>query len=102
MTALSHTPSLNVREASDHLYQALTHHFGPLDLSAGDRVVRAVAEYGQRCREGDEEAIADASRHVYAEMTHHFGRVDFGAHDPVVKALAEYGQACRAEGQRAS
>lgn len=89
-----------VREASDHLYEALTHHFGPLDLSAQDPVVRAIVAYGERCREGDEAAIKAASTQVYEELTHHFGRVDFGAHDPVVVALAEYGQACRAEGQR--
>jgi hypothetical protein len=88
----------SVSEASAQLYEALSHHFGPLDLSATDPVVRAISEYGQRCREHDEEGIKRASAHVYEALTHHFGPRDLGATDPVVKALSAYGQACREAG----
>lgn len=87
-----------VRQASEHLYEALTHKFGPLDMGANQPLVRAISEYGQRSREHDEERIREASRHVYEAMTHHFGPLDLGAHQPVVKALAEYGKACREAG----
>lgn len=87
-----------VSQASAHLYEALSHHFGPLDLSATDPVVRAISEYGQRSREHDERGIAEASRRVYEALTHHFGPRDLGANDPVVIALSEYGQACREAG----
>ena len=88
----------NVKRASEHLYEAMTHHFGPLDLGAHQPIVRAVAEYAQRNREHDDEGIHAASQHLYEALTHHFGPMDLGAHDPVVKALAEYGNACRAAG----
>jgi hypothetical protein len=39
-----------VKQASTHVYEALTHHFGPRDLGAADPVVKALAEYGQACR----------------------------------------------------
>jgi len=87
-----------VRQASEHLYEALTHKFGPLDMGATQPLVRAISEYGQRSREHDEEGVREASRHVYEAMTHHFGPLDLGAHQPVVKALAEYGKACREAG----
>jgi hypothetical protein len=32
------------------VYEALTRHFGPRDLSANDPVVKALAEYGNACR----------------------------------------------------
>lgn len=91
-----------VHQASTHLYEALTHHFGPLDLGAHEPLVLAITEYGQRCRSNDEEAIQVASKHVYEALTHHFGPRDLGAHDPVTLAIAEYGAACRAAGPRAA
>ena len=89
-----------VKEASQHLYEAMTHHFGPLDLGAHEPIVKAVAEYGQRSREGDDAKISAASQQVYEALTHHFGPRDLGAHDPIVKALAEFGQACREAGPK--
>lgn len=90
-----------VKQASAHLYEAMTHHYGPLDLSAHQPLVKAISEYGQRSREHDDEGIKLASTHVYEALTHHFGPRDLGAHDPVVMALAEYGQACRTAGAKA-
>ncbi|WP_322796435.1 hypothetical protein [Tepidiforma sp.] len=95
-------PEEAVKQASAHLYEALTHHYGPLDLAAHQPIVRAISEYGQRCREHDEEGQAVASRHVYEALTHHFGPRDLAANDPVVRALAEYGEACRRAGVRKS
>ena len=89
-----------VKRASAHLYEAMTHHYGPLDLAAHQPLVKAISEYGQRSREHDEEGIKRASAHVYQALTHHFGPRDLGATDPVVHALAEYGQACRAAGKK--
>lgn len=89
-----------VKHASEHLYEAMTHHFGPLDLGAHQPIVRAVSEYAQRNREHDDAAIAAASTHVYEALSHHFGPLDLSAGDPLVKALAEYGEACRAAGLR--
>lgn len=89
---------LSVEEASAHLYEALTHRFGPLDLSADQPLVRAISEYGQRCREHDEEGIAKASARIWEVLSHHSERLDLGAGDPLVKALSEYGAACRAAG----
>ncbi len=40
-----------MRAASTHVYEALTHHFGPLDLGANQPLVKALAEYGKACRE---------------------------------------------------
>lgn len=91
-----------VKEASQHLYEAMTHHFGPLDLGAHEPIVKAVAEYGQRSREGDDAKISVASQQVYEALTHHFGPRDLGAHDPIVKALAEFGEACREAGPKKS
>lgn len=96
MTAPLLHPS--VHEASTHLYEAMTHHFGPVDLSATDPVVRAVTEFGQRCREHDAAGEAVASAHVYEALSHHFGPRDFAANDPLVVALSEYAQACREAG----
>ncbi len=87
-----------VKEASSHLYEAMTHHYGPLDLSAHQPIVKAISEYGQRSREGNDEGVKQASEHVYEALSKHFGPRDLGANDPVVKALSEYGQACRASG----
>ena len=92
------TPS--VEQASAHLYEALTHHYGPLDLSADQPLVKAISEYGQRCREHDEEGVKAASRHIWEVLSHRAERLDLGANDPLVKALSEYGAACRAEGQK--
>ncbi len=89
-----------VKRASAHLYEAMTHHYGPLDLSAHQPLVKAISEYGQRSREHDDEGIKRASTHVYEALTHHFGPRDLGATDPVVHALAEYGQACREAGKK--
>lgn len=95
-------PTLTVEQASAHVYEALTHHFGPLDLGANQPLVRAISEYGQRCRQGDEEKIKEASSHIWQELSHHRERLDLGAHDPLVIALAEYGDACRRAGKAAA
>lgn len=89
-----------VKAASEGLYEALTRHFGPLDLGAQEPIVRAIAEYGERARAGNDEGIRAASQKVYEAMTHHFGPLDLGAQDPVVRALAEFGQAHRAAGPK--
>jgi hypothetical protein len=89
-----------VKEASSHLYEAMTHHYGPLDLSAHQPLVKAISEYGQRSREHDEDGVRAASAHVYQALTQHFGPRDLGANDAVVKALSEYGTACREAGVR--
>lgn len=102
MTAAMLTAEDRVKAASERLYEAMTHHFGPLDLGAHEPIVKAVAEYGQRSREGDDAKISAASEQMYQAMTHHFGPRDLGAQDPVVKALAEFGQACRAAGPKKS
>jgi len=92
------SPEDAVKRASAHLYEAMTHHYGPLDLSAHQPLVRAISEYGQRSREHNDEGVSQASTHVYEALTHHFGPRDLGANDPVVMALAEYGKACRDAG----
>ena len=90
--------SLSVPQASERLYEALTHHFGPMDLGATDPLVIALSELGQRSREGDEVAVDAASRLVYEALTRHQGNRDFGATAPFVVALAEYKDACRSAG----
>ncbi len=90
-----------VKQASAHLYEAMTHHYGPLDLAAHQPLVKAISEYGQRSREHNDDGVKLASAHVYEALTHHFGPRDLAANDPVVKALAEYGQACRDAGPKA-
>jgi hypothetical protein len=87
-----------VKRASAHLYEAMTHHYGPLDLAAHQPLVKAISEYGQRSREHDEEGVKVASTHVYEALTKHFGPRDLAANDPVVLALSEYGKACREAG----
>ena len=87
-----------VKQASSHLYEAMTHHYGPLDLAAHQPIVKAISEYGQKSREHDEEGVKAASTHVYEALTRHFGPRDLSANDPVVKALSEYGEACRRAG----
>ncbi|MEO8540753.1 MAG: hypothetical protein ABI577_13520 [bacterium] len=89
-----------VKHASSHLYEAMTHHYGPLDLSAHQPLVKAISEYGQMSRQHDDVGVTAASQHVYEALTHHFGPRDLGASDPVVMALAEYGAACRAAGAK--
>ena len=89
-----------VKQASAHLYEAMTHHYGPLDLAAHQPIVKAIAEYGQKSREHDEDGVKMASTHVYEALTHHFGPRDLSAGDPVVRALSEYGAACRAAGPK--
>jgi hypothetical protein len=93
-------PEEAVKQASAHLYEAMTGHFGPLDLAAHQPLVKAISEYGQRCRERDEAGQQAASRKVYEALTHHFGPRDLAANDPVVRALSEYGEACRRAGVR--
>ena len=88
-----------VKQASAHLYEAMTHHYGPLDLAAHQPLVKAISEYGQRSRDNDEDGVKQASTHVYEALTRHFGPRDLGANDPVVVALAEYGKACREAGR---
>ncbi|MGE5597590.1 MAG: hypothetical protein ACM3S1_16320 [Hyphomicrobiales bacterium] len=94
------TTTPTVQQASEHLYEALTHHFGPLDMSANDPIVRAIAEYGQRAREHDSAGIDAASKHLYEVLSHHSQRLDLGADDPFVRALSEYRAACWAEGPK--
>ena len=89
-----------VKRASAHLYEAMTHHYGPLDLAAHQPLVKAISEYGQRSREHDEDGVKRASEHVYEALTKHFGPRDLAATDPVVHALSEYGKACRDAGVR--
>jgi hypothetical protein len=100
MTAPTTDPETTVRHASAHLYEAMTHGFGPLDLGAHQPIVKAIAEFAQRSREHDEAGRETASLHVYEALTRHFGPRDLGAADPVVKALAEYGRACQEAGAR--
>lgn len=90
-----------VRQASQHLYEAMTHHFGPLDLGAHQPLVKAISEYGTQSRAHDDEGVKLASTHVYEALTKHFGPRDLAANDPVVLALAEYGKACREAGPKA-
>lgn len=99
MTAAT-TAEEAVHEASAHLYEALTHHFGPLDLGAHEPLVLAIAEYGQQCRKGDNVSIDTASKHIFEALTHHFRPLDLGAHEPITVALAEFGKACRAAGTK--
>ena len=94
-------PETRVQEASQHLYEALSHHFGPLDLGAHQPLVLAISEYAQRCRQRDDDGMARASTKVYEALTHHFGPMDLGAHQPIVIALADYGRACREAGLKA-
>lgn len=89
-----------VKQASAHLYEAMTHHYGPLDLAAHQPLVKAISEYGQRSRDHDEDGVKLASEHVYEALTKHFGPRDLAANDPVVHALSEYGKACRDAGTR--
>lgn len=89
-----------VKQASQALYGAMTHHYGPLDLGAHQPLVKAISEFGAHNRAGDADASARASQHVYEALTHHFGPHDLGAHDPVVVAIAAYGTACREAGPR--
>lgn len=89
-----------VKQASAHLYEAMTHHYGPLDLAAHQPLVKAISEYGQRSRDHDDAGVAAASTHVYEALTRHFGPRDLSANDPVVRSLAEYGKACRDAGKK--
>jgi hypothetical protein len=89
-----------VKKASAKLYEAMTHHYGPLDLAAHQPIVKAISEYGQRSREHNEDGVKTASTHVYEALTKHYGPQDLSANDGVVKALAEYGDACRKAGTK--
>lgn len=97
---MSAATPLDVHSASQHLWEAFSHHQVTLDVSAHDPIVKAVSAYGQACREGRQGEIDAASRHVWEELTKHKTTLDLGADDPLVKALAEYGEACRREGVR--
>lgn len=98
MTTSTRPIETAVQAASQHLYQALTHRFGPLDLGAHQPLVKAISEYGQASRTADDERIKAAGQHVYEALTRHFGPLDLGAHEPIVRALAEYGKASRQAG----
>ena len=87
----------DMERARDHLHDALARKFGST-RSASDPLIRAIAEYGQKCREHDDAGMKSASTHVYEALTHHFGPLDLGANQPLVRALAEYGKACRETG----
>jgi hypothetical protein len=89
---------VSVHDASQHLWEAMSHHQITLDMSASDPIVRAVTAYGQACREQDAAAIKATSAHVWEELSHHSVTLDLGADDPLVKALSEYGEACKREG----
>ena len=91
---------LDVHTASQHLWEALSHHQITMDIGAHDPLVMAIAGYGDACRHHEQAAIDAASRHVWEEMGKHRSTLDLGADDPVVKALAEYGDACRREGPK--
>jgi len=99
-TEIMSDPEAAVKAASARLYEAMTHHYGPLDLSAHQPIVKAISEYGQHSREHNEDGVKAASTHVYEALTKHFGPQDLSATDSVVKALAEYGQACRDAGTK--
>jgi len=101
MPTTATTAETKVQEASQHLYEALTRRFGPLDLGAYQPLVRAISEYGQASRAGDDDRVSTASARVYEALTRHFGPLDLGAQEPIVLALAEYGTACRHAGQSA-
>jgi hypothetical protein len=92
--------NLDVRTASQHLYEALSHHRGNLDFGANDPLVRAIVELGDRCRHHDDAGEAAASKRVWEELSHHATTLDLGADDPVIRALSEYTDACRREGPR--
>jgi hypothetical protein len=98
MPATTPTTEDRVHVASQHLYEALTHRFGPLDLGAHQPLVKAVSEYGTASRRHDDAAVQVAGQHVYEALTHHFGPLDLSARQPIVIALAEYGAACRDAG----
>ena len=98
MTPISTNPEEAVHRASEHLYEALTHHVGPVDFSTHDPLVLAISEYGATSRRGNDDEIRHASEHVYEALSHHMGPMDLGAHQPVVLALAEFGKACRLAG----
>ena len=43
MTTETMTPAEEtVKQASSHLYEAMTHHYGPLDLAAHQPIVKAI------------------------------------------------------------
>jgi hypothetical protein len=91
---------LDVHSASQHLWEALSHHQITMDIGAHDPLVVAISAYGQACREGDQATIDAASKRVWEELSKHRTTLDLGADDPLVKALAEYGDACRREGPK--
>ncbi len=94
------TENRAVTDASAKLYEAFTHHFGPLDLSAHQPIVKAVSDYAAAARAHDQAKLHEAADHIYVAVTHQFGPRDFGAHDPFVVALSEYGAACAAEASK--
>jgi hypothetical protein len=89
---------LDVHTASQHLWEALSHHQITMDIGAHDPLVMAISGYGQACREADDSAIDAASKKVWEELSKHRTTLDLGAEDPLIKALAEFGAACRREG----
>lgn len=93
----SATESQSVTQASAKLYEAFTHRFGPLDLSAHQPIVKAVSDYAAAARLHDQAKLHAAADEVYVALTHQFGPRDFAANDPFVVALSEYGAACAAE-----
>ena len=62
-------PETRVQAASQHLYEALSHHFGPLDLGAHQPLVLAISEYAKRCRQNDEDRHR-AGQHEGVRGTH--------------------------------
>lgn len=94
------TTTETVHEASEHLMDAIRHHFGTKDLAANDPLVVAIVDYGDKSRVHDDAGVHQASEQIYVALSHHFGPHDFGAHEPFVVALTAYGQACRAAGPK--
>jgi hypothetical protein len=94
------TTTVTVHEASEHLMDAIRHHFGTKDLAANDPLVVAIVDYGDKSRTHDDAGVHQASEQIYVALSHHFGPHDFGAHEPFVVALTAYGQACRAAGPK--
>jgi hypothetical protein len=100
MTAMTSDAETRVRDASTHLYAALTKHFSPLDLGADQPIVKSLSEYQAAARRHDDTSMNDASKHIYQALTARRGNLDLDAHDEFVRALSEYGTACKAAGPR--
>ena len=79
---------LDVHTASQHLWEALSHHQITMDIGAHDPLVMAIASYGDSCRKQDQAAIDAASRHIWEEVGKHRSTLDLGAAGPVVSVAS--------------